>query len=335
MSITIKDVAKIAGVSPSTVSRVISDSPKISEETKSRVMKVISELHYHPNVIARSLANRSTKMLGLILPNNEEDLFKNPFFIRIMTGISVYAQKKGYYIMYTFSNDEKEELQFIKNYTHSKMADGIILLTSRSNDKCIHYLKKYNFPFVVVGRPENTDDTLWVDNDNIQAMYNVVNNLILKGHRTIAFIGGPKDFNMSRDRLKGYLKALKINGFKENLELIIQEPDFSEECGYHALNSILSKHIPTAVVTTDDLLAFGAIRKLSELNNKSIAIAGFNNTPLSVYQTPSLSSVDINAEKLGYSAAKLLIERLNGETMQTNHFIIDTNFIERESTNNK
>ena len=311
MSITIKDVARNSGVSTSTVSSVISDSPKISQETKLRVMKVIKELHYHPNVIARSLANRSTKILGLILPNNEEDLFKNPFFIRIMTGISVYTQKKGYYIMYTFSNDEMEELNFIKNYANSKMADGIILLTSRTNDKCIHYLKKYNYPFVVVGRPENTDATLWVDNDNIGAMNNVVNNLILKGHRSIGFIGGPRDFNMSRDRLKGYLDALQANGIKEDVQIIAQESDFSEDCGYKALKNILTKNIPSAVVTTDDLLAFGAIKRLSEINNRNIAIVGFNNTPLSAYQNPPLSSVDINTEKLGYSAAKLLIEKLN------------------------
>lgn len=334
MSATIKDVAKIAGVSPSTVSRVISDNPKISEETKLKVSTIIRELNYHPNVIARSLANSSTKMLGLILPNNEENLFKNPFFIQIMTGISVYAQKKGYYIMYTFSNDEKEELNFIKNYTNSKMADGIILLTSRSNDKCINYLNKSNYPFVVVGRPENAENTLWVDNDNIKAMYNVVTNLIQKGHTSIGFIGGPKDFNMSRDRLSGYINAHEDNGLAVNENFIEQENDFSEKCGFSAMRKIckFKEQIPTAVVTTDDLLAFGAIKYNSEKNNKKTAIVGFNNTPLAIYQTPPLSSVDINAEKLGYYAAKLLVQKLKSEEMSTNHFIIDTNLIERGSS---
>lgn len=332
MSVTIKDVAKIVGVSPSTVSRVISGNPKISKETKEKVFAVIRELHYHPNVIARSLANKSTKMLGLILPNNEENLFKNPFFIQIMTGISVYAQKKGYYIMYTFSNDEKEELQFVKNYTNSKMADGIILLTSRSNDKCINYLKKSDYPFVVVGRPESIEEILWVDNDNFKAMYNVVSNLTAKGHKSIAFIGGPKDFNMSRDRLNGYVRALKTSNIKIDSTLIAQQSDFSEICGYMAMNEIVKTHKPTAVVTTDDLLAFGAIKSITENCSGKISIVGFNNTSLSVYQNPPLSSVDINAQKLGYYAAKLLIEKLNGEPMTTNHFIIDTNLIERGSS---
>lgn len=332
MSATIKDVAKIVGVSPSTVSRVISNNPKISEETKAKVYAVINELNYHPNVIARSLANSSTKMLGLILPNNEENLFKNPFFIQIMTGISVYAQKKGYYIMYTFSNDEKEELNYIKNYTNSKMADGIILLTSRSNDKCINYLKKYDYPFVVVGRPESISKVLWVDNDNVQAMYNVIIDLLSKGHRSIAFISGPKDFNFSRDRLNGYIKALKKYELNEDLELIEQESDHTEACGYRAMDKILKTKTPSAVVTTDDLLAFGAMKRISEDDDLKISIVGFNNTPLSSYQKPPLSSVDINPEKLGYYAAKLLIQKLNGEEMAISHFIVDTKLIERESS---
>lgn len=332
MSTTIKDVAKIAGVSTSTVSRVISNNPKISAETKTRVSAIIKQLDYHPNVIARSLANSATRMLGLILPNNEENLFKNPFFIQIMTGISVYAQKKGYYIMYTFSSDEKEELNFIKNYTNSKMADGIILLTSRSNDKCIKYLKKNDYPFVVVGRPENADKTLWVDNDNFKAMYNVVVKLILKGHNSIGFIGGPKDLNMSNDRLRGYFKALEDSDIEADLRLVAQELDFSEACGYKAIKRILKTNSPTAIVTTDDLLAFGAMKYITEKDHEKISIIGFNNTPLSIYQNPPLSSVDINAEKLGYYATKLLIEKLNGEEMSTNHFIIDTNLIERESS---
>ena len=332
MSVTIKDVAKEAGVSPSTVSRVLSDNSKISEDTKNRVMDVISRMNYHPNVIARNLANQSTRTLGLILPSNEETLFKNPFFIQIMTGISIYAQKKGYYIMYSFSNDEKEELNFIKNFINSKIADGIILLTSRSNDKCINYLKKFKYPFVVVGRPENTEEILWVDNDNSISMYMVVESLIHKGHKSIAFIGGPKELNMSRDRLEGYTKAITDKGLKVEPKLVYQEADFTEETGYAAITEILKFQRPTAIVTTDDLLAFGVIKYFNENKIEDIAVVGFNNIPLSQYQKPALSSVDINAEMLGYHAAKLLISSLNEEIMDTNHFVIDTKLVERESS---
>lgn len=332
MAATIKDVAKIAKVSPSTVSRVIADSPRISKETKLRVEKAIKELNYHPNVIARSLANRSTKILGLIIPNTSEDLFKNPFFIQVMTGISIYAQKRGYYIMYSYSKKEDEELKFLKNYSNSKLVDGFILLTSKKDDKCIGYLRKNKYPFVVVGRPEDANNVLWVDNDNFKAMYNVVDMFVQKGYTDIAFIGGPKEFNMSKDRLEGYKKALEVHGIFVDENMIVQETNFNEVSGYNAMNKILKYKIPTAVATTDDLLAFGALRAINELTDKNIAIAGFNNTPLSVYQNPPLSSVDINAEELGYCAAKLLIGKLENELISTNHYIVETKFIEREST---
>lgn len=335
MGSTIKDVAKLANVAPSTVSRVIANSHKISEETKKRVYEAIDKLDYHPNAVARSLANKSTNTLGLILPNEAKDLFKNPFFIQIMTGISVYAQKKGYYIMYAFSKDEKEELNFIRNYTNSKMVDGVILLASRINDQCIEYLKETEFPFVVVGRPESTDGIMWVDNDNFQAMYTVVSKLINKGHRRIALICGPKELNVTKDRIDGYERALAVHGINESI--IIDKHEFSEECGYEAMRKIIDvsikdNNLPTAVVTTDDFLAYGAMKIINEMELGRIAVIGFNNTPLAAYQSPPLSSVDINAEELGYRAAKLLINNLEKTEKLSDHYIIETNLVERLSS---
>lgn len=331
MPVTIKDVARVANVSPSTVSRVIADNPKISEETKQRVYKAMEKLNYHPNAIARSLANKTTKTLGLILPNTSEDLFTNPFFIQVMRGISLYSQKKGYYIMYSYSDNEEEEVNFIKKYINSKWVDGIILLTARQNDKCISYLQEVGHPFVIIGRPEKTDNVLWVDNDNFKAMYDVVSHLIEKGNRDIAFIGGPHRLNVTKDRLEGYLRALQVRGLSSD-ERLIHEVDFSETSGYEAMKDILQYKIPDAVVTTDDLIAFGALKAINEKGLKKIAVVGFNNTPLAAYQSPTLSSVDIKAEELGYHAAQLLINKLENKKNVKEHYIVETKFIEREST---
>lgn len=326
---TIKDVAKAANVSPSTVSRVLSDNEKISLETKERVLNIVKELHYHPNITARNLVTKSTRTLGIIVPNEAEDLFKNPFFIQVMTGISKYSQKNGYFIMYTFSKSEEDSLKNIKSYTRGKIVDGIILLVSRKNDKCIEYLKRINFPFSIVGRPEDTKDVIWVDNDNFNAMYNAVDRIVQKGYTDIAFIGGSKDMNMSNDRLDGYKHALKTHGVVADENLIIENPNFSEECGFESMKKILDYRIPSAVVTTDDILAFGALKAMHEILHYTIPIIGFNNTPLASYQNPPLSSIDINSEKLGYYAAKLLIEKLENKEMTNTHFIVETNFIER------
>lgn len=332
LPVNIKDVAKMAGVSPSTVSRVIADSPKISEETKVKVREAMEALNYHPNAIARSLANKSTRTLGLILPNTDEDLFVNPFFIQVMRGISLYAQKKGYYIMYTYSDDEEEEVKFIKNLINSKWVDGFILTTARRDDKCISYLKEHEHPFVVIGKPENVENILWVDNDNFHAMYTVVNKLIQKGLRDIAFIGGPLEMNVTRNRMEGYLRALENCGIEVD-QTLIRETNFSEISGYEAMKAILESHKPTAVVTTDDLIAFGANKAIKELAGSSISVVGFNNTPMAAYQTPSLTSVDINGEELGYFAAKLLINKLENRKEKVRSYIVETKLIERDSTN--
>jgi DNA-binding LacI/PurR family transcriptional regulator len=332
VNVTIKDVAREANVSPSTVSRVLAGNPRISDETKEKVMETVKRLNYHPNVIARSLANNVTKILGLILPSGEEDLFRNPFFIQVMTGISIYAQKMGYSIVYTFSKNEEEEIAFLANYINSKMVDGMLLLTTRSEDKCVEYLNERQFPFVIVGRPETSEDILWVDNDNRRAMYDVTKSLVEKGHGDIAFIGGPSERTMSKDRLSGYKDALIEANISIDENLILQMNDFTENEGYDACSSILKFRKPSAIVTTDDLLAFGVSRRLKEEKIKDVWLVGFNNIPLSEYQNPPLSTVDINAKKLGYYATKLLIDRLQQKEQELDHYIIETKFIEREST---
>lgn len=334
MSVTIKDVAKIANVSPSTVSRVLGNNPRISDETKIRVMEAVKKLNYHPNVIARSLAVKSSKILGLVLPDTAEDLFRNPFYIQVMAGISIYAQKKGYNIMYSFGKNEEDEIDIIKNYTDSKLVDGIILLVSKTKDKCIDLLKKRNYPFVVIGRPEKADDVLWVDNDNFNAMQSVADSIIIRGYKNIAYIGGPSDWNVSNDRIDGFLKSLSVHGINYDKNMVIENNEFNEDLGFSAMNKILAYKKPDAVLTCDDQLAFGAIRAIKDKKLHDIFMVGFNNTPLSEYQDPPLSSVDINSDKLGYSAAKLLISYLENEK-DVSHYVIETKLIDRSKKSTK
>ena len=330
MPITIKDVAEYANVSPSTVSRVLSDNPKISEQTKSKVREAMEKLNYKPNQIARSLINKSTRTLGLILPGNDENFLLNPFFVQAMRGIASYAKKEGYYILISHEDEKGDELTTLSDLLHSKWVDGVILPTLTTNDKRIRYLQKNNHPFVVIGKPENAESVLWVDNDNVSAMFHVVDLLIHRNHKTIAFIGGSHEFEVTKNRLMGYLKALKANGIPTALNLVF-ERDYTDEVAYKATLELLKYKTPDAIVTTDDLIAFGAQRALMEHNQNHVSIVGFNNTVLSQYKVPSVSSVDINAEKLGMYAAKLLISKIQNEHMDTNNYIINTQLIMRET----
>ncbi len=331
MPSTIKDVAKMAGVSPSTVSRVIADHPKISQATKDRVLEAMETLQYRPNAIARSLANKSTKILGLLLPNNDEDLLQNPFYVQVMRGISRYAQKAGYYILYSYTDHEEQEIKMLDELLHSKWVDGVILTTIRENDRCVEFLRAKQHHFVVIGTPEeHGDEILWVDNNNSNAMYEVVASLVEKGHKRIAFIGGPHEFAVTRYRLRGYQKALKHYGIPFRQEWVV-ERDYTEKAGYGAAKELFERAEVDAIVTTDDLIAFGVQKALLELGKNEVALTGFNNTILAEYKTPAISSVDIKAEALGYEAAKLLITNLK-EKSEVTHCLIDTEFIERESS---
>ncbi|WP_251861722.1 LacI family DNA-binding transcriptional regulator [Clostridium sp. Marseille-Q2269] len=331
MKITIKDVAKEANVSPSTVSRVLSNHPRISDETKEKVYKIIEKLKYKPNAIARGLVNNKTRILGVVLPEEAENLLSNPFFIQAMKGISSYAEKKEYYITYAFSNNKESEKKHIRDLTSSGLIEGILLLRPKENDENIKYLKDINFPFVIMGRLKDTEGILWVDNDNFKVMYKIVSKLINKGHTKIALIGAEKDLNMCKHREMGYRVALEMNGISFNKKLISYGQEFKEEEGFAEMNKLLQKTIPTAVVAMDDLLAIGAMKALQEKNLNNTSIVGFNNIPLDIFQRPQLASVDINGSALGYYATKLLIDNIEGIDNSRTHYIVETIFMERES----
>lgn len=328
MKITIKDVAKKAGVVPSTVSRVMSGKGKISDSTKQRVKNAIKELDYKPNSIAQKLVSRKSKILGVILPENATTYLNNPFFIEAMRGLGTIAEENSYCIVYSFAKNEDEELKNIKNFTLNNLIDGICLLTIRENDRSVAYLKKAKLPFVVIGSPDLPTDILWVDNDNVEATFNVTNLLIKRNYKKIAFIGANKKLKVSRNRLKGFKKAIIENKIFNCDNLICEEKDFSEESGFNAMKKILETQTPDIVITTEDLLATGANRCLKE-QNINIKVIGFNNTPLMQYQNPPISSIDIDAFGLGYNAGKLLINTLNNIQLDSNYKIIKTKFIER------
>ena len=296
----------------------------------------MEELGYIPNAAASSLAGHTPKTLGLVLPNNSGELFRNPFFINAMRGISVYAQQRGYFLLYSFSSDEDDEVQFIRNYMQSGWISGVILLTARKNDRCVDLLKSSDFPFVLIGHAEDPLTTNWVDNDNFQAMYQVVNYLTEKGYRQIGFIGGPEAFRVTQDRYNGYIQALKSRGFPLDDSLVYTGTDFSEESGRKGIEQILKTTQPDAVATTDDQLAFGVLEYLEKNRIEGIAVTGFNNTVRSMYQKPMLTSVDINADLLGERAAELLINLLESDKTEAseltpNHYLVPTRLIPRET----
>jgi DNA-binding LacI/PurR family transcriptional regulator len=335
MAITIKDVAQRAKVAPSTVSRVIADSPRISEATKLKVNKAMEELGYHPNLNARSLASQSTQTLGLVMPSSGDVVFQNPFFPTVLQGISEGAHEKNYALHMTTGKSDKETLEAVIHMVQGKRVDGMILLNSKVEDKVISYLKGIEFPFVVIGKPyKDVEEITHVDNDNFRAMKEATEFLIELGHQQIAFIGGSLDLVVTVDRLLGYERALRNAGIDLKNEYIIHE-EFLREGGQEGVAELMSlDQPPTAIVVTDDFMALGVLNKLDELGVRvpeDISIVSFNNVLLAEMARPPLTSVDINIFDLGYQASRNLIQMVEDHKEPTKRIIISHQLVERFS----
>jgi DNA-binding LacI/PurR family transcriptional regulator len=332
---TLKDVAKKAGVAPSTVSRVINDSSRISEETKFKVRKIMDEIGYHPNINARNLVKQRSHNLGLVIPYSTEEAFADPFYSEILRGIGVLAHSKGFNLLLLTSNGEEEEKKTVLNAVRGKQIDGVLLLRAKKEDELIDELTKINFPFVIVGRPEEKDKYYWVNNDNITASEKVVDYLIKNGHRKIAMIIGDDNYIMNNDRLEGYKRSFKKNGLKINNDLILKSDNTDHQNIYMLSQQMIKEHPEiTAFYGMSDTMAYTIMQAMNDMNVKipdDISIVGFNNNPMSKIVSPPLTTVDINIYLLGNKATELLIGVINGQVDKYQHTIVPTNIIERDS----
>lgn len=334
-SITIKDVAQKAGVSPSTVSRVISKDTRISENTKKKVLEIMDELNYYPNSIARRLANKKTDTIGVVMPYGTEDILMNPFFQESLRGISIVSSDKCYDILICTSHKNEDEIDVLRCLIKGNKVDGLILTRSNEHDEAIKYLRDNKFPFVLIGSCLEYDDITSVDNDNERASYELTSFLIKKGRRKIAFIGGELHSVVIKNRFEGYKKALKDNNIEFKDEYLIFDK-FLEESGYNLTDKLLNlDDVPDAIIVADDLMSLGAMKKIKERNYKvpeDIMLASFNNSILAKYSNPSITSIDINSTELGKRACEKLFTILEGNENELKKDIISHKIIEREST---
>ena len=331
---TIKDVAKIADVSPSTVSRVISDSPNISQETKERVKKVMEKINYHPNKIARSLVNQQTNTIGLVMSRSTDMAFSNPFFSEIISGIARIAKSKHYNLLISASEDYYTEYEETIELVKNGSVDGLLLMASRINDQLLKSLQSFNEPFVLIGRsPEHTDIPR-IDNDNIKAAFKMVKYLIEKNNKDIAIISGPAEYIVSQDRIHGYKTALAEYNINYNSNLI-QYTDFSYESGYQAAEKLLNLQQNIDVIfALDDLLAISAINCIKDKNldiPENIGVVGFNDQPIASYIEPNLTTVKVPIMDMGLKATEMLIKMINNNEYQGEELIIPTELMLRNT----
>src|SRR5690606_32193153 len=216
---TIKDVAERAGVSPSTVSRVIADHPRISRATKERVRAVMRELNYHPNAVARSLVRRRTQTIGVALSRSAEAALANPFFPEVLRGIGSFARQARYSLTLTTATTYDEERQQCMELLTQRRVDGLIVLASRIDDPLVDWLADNGYPFVVLGRVPGRE-VPHVNNDNTAAARRATEHLLEHGHRRIGFVGGPAELIVGVDRGGGYKPAPEAGGLPGPAEFL-------------------------------------------------------------------------------------------------------------------
>lgn len=333
--VTIKDVAQACGVSPSTVSRVIADNPRISNETKKKVRKVMKELGYHPNISARNLVAKSTNALGIIMPSSTSKALQNPFFPEVLRGIGSAIHHLQYSMSLSTGDTEDEIFEEVKRMVYGSYVDGVILLYSRANDPITTFLREQDFPFVIIGKPyEYENEITYVDNDNIRAGKEITEHLIKNGHEKIAFIGGSADLHVTVDREKGYSLALEEAGITCSEQYKFYT-EFLRSGGQKAVASLFAlKNPPTGIVVSDDLISLGVTNMLRQSGYdvpNDISLVSFNNVYLSELIEPPLTTVDIQIYQLGIQSAKALIEKTMNKNEPTKRIIIPHNIVFRES----
>jgi len=330
-----KDIARLAGVSRTTVSFVLNDriDMKISEATRKKVLNIARELDYHPHAIAKSLVKKETRTIGLILCQDLRSVFSDLLFPQVILGINTVAAKKGYKILLHYIGNKTDQ----DSYYHlamEKRVDGIILSGPRSNDDELTKLKNEGFPIVLLGQVVGLDISC-SDIDNVDASKKIVNHLICHGHERIAIItNAPLNYTASKLRLSGYKEALEENNIDFNEELV-GIGNFTPQSGFKAMQMLLSlKKIPTAVFVASDVVAFGAmdaIRKKDMQIPGDIAVAGFDNISISEYMEPPLTTINLPGFDIGFNATNLLINIIEKVDMSPRKIILKTNMIIRKS----
>ncbi|HLP18046.1 MAG TPA: LacI family DNA-binding transcriptional regulator [Bacteroidota bacterium] len=323
MHITISEIAKLANVSKSAVSIVLNSKPGISEKTRSKILDIIKQYNYRPSHIAKSLAAKETKSIGLIIKEID-----NPYFAKVMKGVYDACAQLGYSVLLGSSElSGKKESEIIHALLGMKV-DGLLISPLQRGDSDFSYLadlQRRNYPLVVLGEIQNYS-TNSVDIDNFAAAYDAVSYLIGLGHTRIAHLTASMHSDHGKKRLEGYKQALHDNNIAINKNFIIPVEPYTAS-GYTVGNTVFSKlpALPSAVYCYNDLVAIGLIDALLEKNiqvPETVSVIGFDNIEFSAYNKIPLTTIQMPAYEIGEAAATLLIKQLASPSVQLNEKIV-------------
>lgn len=332
MPLTLEDIARMAGVSRSTVSRVLNDDPNVKEKTRQKVWELVHSINFQPNLAARGLAVGRTQVVGLVIPMAVTSVFVDPYFPLLIQGISSACNQRNYSMMLWLA-EPVYELRVAHQILYSGLTGGVIVASNVLDDPVVKALiASQKVPFIMIGRHPDDSQVSYVDVDNRAGAAQAVEHLIRLGRRRIATITGPQTMIAGIDRYYGYLDGLTRHKRQPD-PLLVAEGDFSEQGGYEAMLKLIP-HQPDAVFSASDMMSIGAMRAIKEAGlsvPEQIALVSFDDIPAAARTSPPLTTIRQPIQRTGAMAAELLIDMIESASFQPRRVVLTTELIVRGS----
>ncbi len=331
---TIRDVARLAGVAPSTVSMALANHPEIADGTRQLVREAAAKLHYTPNHSARSLRGNLQHALGVVIPHSSAHVFAHPYFMDILGGITDVANEHDFVVVLSTSRKEEEEEGAYVKMLRAQQVDGIILASAALFDRHVMELAVSGYPFVFLGRYPLNPDITSIGVDDVAGADLVTTHLLAHGFRSIAHLAGPLQHLSAVDRRTGYCNALARAGIPCQDAYLI-EGDYSEESGRQGAMRLLElPERPRAVFAANDEMAFGALDVFRSHGLRvpdDVALAGFDDLALARVMTPPLTTVRQPIRQLGTAAAERLLALIHGQPVTERQTVLPVSLAVRDS----
>ncbi|CAG0997924.1 MAG: LacI family DNA-binding transcriptional regulator [Anaerolinea sp.] len=330
----LEDIAKKAGVSRSTVSRVINDDPNVNALTREKVWQIIRAENFHPNPSARALVTRRTEIVGVVIPTSENIFFTdNSYFPQLLAGLNYGTRDLEYALLLWLGELTAADDNLIRRISNNRQMDGIIIASMEGHHPFFAMIPRLRYPVVMIDRPMLYEDRLsYVTVDNIAAAEMAVEHLIKLGRRRIAHITGHPNIGDAQDRLQGYKNALQRAGLPILPELIIPG-HFNRNAGYDGLRQLLP-HKPDAIFAAGDTIAIGILQAARDAGltvPDDLSVIGFDDIDVASQSFPMLTTVRQPVQQKGEKAARLLIDLIEGRAIGPQHIILPTELVVRHS----
>ncbi len=332
-NLTLEDIAKKAGVSRSTVSRVVNESPDVRETVRRRVLDVIQDAGYQPHAAARALASQRSGTIGLVLPQSVSFFFTDPYYPHLTKGIAQACNQFDQTLALFLVGSKEDEEKIFPRLARTGFLDGVVVQSGHHGEQwIIGRFIDAKLPMVIAGRPFRSDNVSYIDIDNVAAAGLAVSYLIRLGRKRIALIAGPISSTVGIDRKEGYLKALRDRSRPVD-ESLIAQGDFTEAGGYYCMRDLLSAK-PDAVFAASDIMAIGAIRAAREAGLRipdDLAVVGFDDLPLATLSEVQLTTIRQPVVQFGAKAVELLLDLIENGIEPPRHIMMDTELVIRDS----